>query len=81
MNIFKHLMLVAGLSHREAAAYHDVRLDTIRSWSINRNPAPSGVINELTELINKMLTAVDQAMEAIEQQHTSPTVIELGSYR
>ena len=79
MILYKHLMLVAGLSHREAAAFHDVRLDTIRSWSINRNPAPEGVINELTELIDRMLTAVDQAMSAIEDQHTSPTVIELGS--
>ena len=36
-----------GLSHREAANVHNVRLDTVKSWATGRNNAPAGAINEL----------------------------------
>lgn len=36
-----------GLSLAEAAVLHDVRLDTVKSWSSGRNPTPAGVWDEL----------------------------------
>jgi hypothetical protein len=36
-----------GLSQAEAAALHDVRLDTVKSWSAGRNPVPEGAWADL----------------------------------
>lgn len=36
-----------GMSLPEAATYHNVRLDTVKSWSSGRNQPPAGVWAEL----------------------------------
>lgn len=36
-----------GLSQTEAAALHDVRLDTVKSWAVGRNAPPPAVYDEL----------------------------------
>lgn len=52
MTPFALLVSLAGLSHREAAAFHRVRLDTIRSVSTGRRSrASDGMITELRRLI------------------------------
>lgn len=45
------LLQLSGLSQREAALFHDVRPDTVKSWSAGRNEAPAGAITELRDLI------------------------------
>ena len=50
MTLYALLLARCGLSHREAAAYHAVRLDTVKSWSAGRNRAPPGALAELREL-------------------------------
>lgn len=65
-----------GLSHREAADFLDVRVDTIRSWSIGRNRTPAGVIDELRALYAQIEQAAGQALKVIEEQ--APDDVELG---
>jgi hypothetical protein len=36
-----------GLSQAGAAELHDVRLDTVKSWSSGRNPVPAGAWSDL----------------------------------
>lgn len=36
-----------GLSQPEAATLHNVRLDTVKSWSSGRNPVPQGAWGDL----------------------------------
>jgi hypothetical protein len=36
-----------GLSREEAARFHDVRLDTVKSWCAGRNRVPNGAWDEL----------------------------------
>jgi hypothetical protein len=63
-----YTLLVAhcGLSLREAADFHDVRPDTVKSWSAGRNPTPNGVLEELRVLTDTIATAADQAIEFLE---------------
>lgn len=44
-----------GLSQAEAAALHNVRLDTVKSWSSGRNPVPAGVWDDLRDLEDKIV--------------------------
>jgi len=76
--IFSLLTQVCGLSQREAAAFLDARIDTVKSWSAGRNPAPSGVIDELAVLAEKIDAAADGLVEAIANMPADGTIIELG---
>lgn len=71
------LLARCGLSLQEAAAFHDVRLDTVKSWSSGRNRAPDGVIAELRELYDRIEDAAHQAVAVIERGGDSGEV-ELG---
>lgn len=51
-----------GLSHREAADFHNVRLDTVKSWSAGRNAAPPGALTELRELYATIARASDNTL-------------------
>jgi hypothetical protein len=62
-----------GLSHREAADLHRVRLDTVKSWASRRNPAPDGVIAELRKLYVRLESAAEEAIEK-----NDPFVMVLG---
>ena len=48
---------LCGLSQREAAAFLDVRLDTLKSWSSGRGPTPEGVMRELAALQGRIVKA------------------------
>jgi hypothetical protein len=47
---YKLLMQRCGLSQAEAAEFHEVGLDTVKSWCAGRNPAPAAVLAELRQL-------------------------------
>lgn len=59
------LLQACGLSHREGADFHQVRLDTVKSWSAGRNCAPAGALAELRELHRKMERASRQVALAL----------------
>jgi len=77
MTLFALLLQVCGLSHREAAELHGVRLDTIRSWSIGRNRVPAGVIAELRALYATIRSAADLAIDTLVEA-ASDGEIEIG---
>ena len=76
--LYNILLVTTGLSQREASVFHGVRPDTVKSWSAGRNPAPDGAIDELADLITKMASAVDAALDAAEAQEQTAEAIELG---
>lgn len=58
--LFKLLHRACGLSNQETADYLSVRIDTVKSWSSGRNPAPEWAISMLRALLSTM----DGAAEA-----------------
>lgn len=71
------LRQACGLSQREAAQFHKVRLDTITSWCMGRNRASDNVLNELRALLAIIENAADHTIKAINGAPDS-AVIELG---
>lgn len=67
-----------GLSHREAAEIHGVRLDTVKSWAAGRNPAPAGVVGELRDLHASLAAAAQQHVDFINDSAADGVLIELG---
>lgn len=65
MTPYSLLSEFAGLSHREAAEFHRVRLDTVKSWSAGRNRAPNGALAELRNLIAWQDRAARQTLDQI----------------
>jgi hypothetical protein len=57
-----------GLSQREAADFHGVRPDTVKSWCTGRNRAPDGVIAELRTLYRKIERAADNLASLVEDR-------------
>lgn len=81
MTVFALLAGVCGLSHREAAALLDVRLDTVKSWSAGRNPTPPGALTELARLVIAIERAAGEAVTIVEARAADtgePSAIELG---
>ena len=80
MTPYSLLSEFAGLSHREAADFHRVRLDTVKSWSAGRNRAPDGALTELRNLIALQDRAARQALDQIAASTTGggPDVVELN---
>lgn len=78
---FGILVALAGLSHREAAEFLGVRLDTVKSWSSGRNKCPAGAIRELRTLILRQQHAAAEVLAQIERLASAQgasDVIELG---
>jgi hypothetical protein len=78
---YSAMMNICGLSQREAAAFHNVRFDTIKSWCAGRNRAPDGAIAELRSLYTKIEAAADQLIdlaESMAEQLGERGEIELG---
>ena len=80
--IFALLAQVCGLSQREAAAFLNVRLDTVKSWSAGRNPAAADALDALAELAGKIDAAADEAVGGLGATAVTldgdPEIIELG---
>ncbi len=62
---FSLLIQVCGLSMREAAAWLEVRRDTVKSWSAGRNRTPDGVLENLVDLAARIDAAADKAVGEI----------------
>lgn len=65
-----------GLSHAGAAALHNVRLDTIRSWCIGRNRVPDGAWDELRAHEARIVDASEAMREAWEAAGSPPIEID-----
>lgn len=63
MTLYSIMLQACGLSQQEAADFHKVRLDTVKSWSAGRRPAPDGAIDELRALYEKIERAADNLIE------------------
>ena len=78
---FALLLQLSGLSHREAADFLAVRLDTVKSWSSGRNQCPDGAIADMRRLMAQQDRTAAEALAQIAQlktDHGSPNVVELG---
>lgn len=75
--LYAIMLQACGLSQQEAADFHKVRLDTVKSWSAGRRPAPDGAIAELRALFEKIETAADSLIDMIEG-HDPEAEIEIG---
>ena len=69
---FGLLAALCGLSQSAAAAALGVRLDTVKSWSSGRNPAPGGVLAELARLALQIEDAARQRLEEAGRQVGEP---------
>lgn len=67
MTLYAAALRLLGLSQAEAAAFHGVRLDTIKSWSAGRNRVPPGAWAELRALYGRMQAAVDAALAIVDE--------------
>ena len=75
LSTYSILLKASGLSQREAAVLHDVRLDTIKKWcQATGNRAPRALVQELAALIVKQGNAADEAVAACSDVAT----VELG---
>lgn len=75
--LFAAALQSCGLSQREAAAFLDVSIDNVRSWSTGRRTPPAGVMLELWELNDRQQEAADEAYQAW-REAKQPKEIEIG---
>ena len=66
MTTFAAAIRLCGLSQQQAADFFDVRLDTLKSWSSGRNPAPAGVWAMLADLWRRIEDAADDAAPLVD---------------
>jgi len=60
-SVYNLLRESCGLSQAEAADFiHEVRLDTVKSWSSDRRPAPQFAVNQLQSLLRTIRDAGEQ---------------------
>lgn len=61
------MITLAGLSHREAAEFLGIRLDTVQSYfrRTGAKSAPTGMLNELRRLIALQQRAADETLTLI----------------
>lgn len=79
MTLYDLLLQACGLSQREAADFHGVRLDTAKSWAQGRRAAPDGAINELRRLYERIEGAADQFLDLLDEMpEGGPEEIEIG---
>ncbi len=60
------LRQLCGLSQQEAADFHGVRIDSIKSWCSDRRSAPQGAIDELRDLYAQIRKAADTLLEHVQ---------------
>jgi len=77
-SVYNLLRETCGISQAEAAEIvHQARLDSVKSWSSDRRPAPAGVVRELKELARK-ITAAGIAYAAQLKSLNTVQVINIG---
>lgn len=76
-SLFSAALTLCGLSHREAAAFLNVRPDTVKSWSAGRNPVPAGAMAELHRLSERMDEAAENVADLFDE-HAPAAAVEIG---
>ncbi len=66
MTLYSTLLRLAGLTNREAAAFHGVRPPTVKFWTSGRNAVPEIAMNQIRDLLDHQREAAEQALELIE---------------
>lgn len=66
MSVFKAAIGACGLSHREAADYLGVSLDSVKSWSIGRVNPPMRVWVLLASLFEQIQLTAYEAAEVLD---------------
>ncbi len=68
-SVYNLLRESCGLSQSEAADFiHEVRLDTVKSWSSDRRPAPQFAINQLQSLLRTIRHSGQHFAEGLKAQ-------------
>ncbi|NFV79982.1 helix-turn-helix domain-containing protein [Magnetospirillum aberrantis] len=85
MTAFALLLSLVGLSHREAANFVGVSIDSVRGWINGRRTPPAAVLDELRAMIAAQELAAAEALELITEQYEEAlgagrklTAIDLG---
>lgn len=80
--LYKLLSQACGLSHREAAEFLEVSLDTAKKWSSGARNCPPGALTDLAALATKIDLAAEEAYAFIldkeKEKGEPPDVIALG---
>lgn len=67
-SVYDLLRDACGISQAEAAEHvHETRLDTVKTWSSNRRPAPSWAINQLQSLLRRIGRAGEDYAALVKQ--------------
>lgn len=69
MSTYKACRELCGLSIQDAAGFHQVPIDTIKSWSSGRKSVPVSILLELASLWRQIEDACDGASSSIELGH------------
>lgn len=77
MTPYRLFICRVGLSQADAAAFHNVRLDTVKNWCVGRTRVPKGIITELRHLHARQKLAAREALAAVAQAPPDAE-IELG---
>ncbi|SHO65797.1 hypothetical protein SAMN02745172_02444 [Pseudoxanthobacter soli DSM 19599] len=81
MTPFATMLRLAGLSIGEASEFHRVPPNTVKSWSSGRRTCPTGVIEELRNLIARQrdaAAAVIETINAAKPEQSGIEKIEIG---
>jgi hypothetical protein len=77
-SVYNLLRESCGISQAEAADHvHETRLDTVKSWSSDRRPAPGWAINQLQSLSRRIRTSGESYAEMI-KRHAKGNVFVIG---
>jgi transcriptional regulator with XRE-family HTH domain len=79
MTLYRALLSASGLSQREVADFHGVRLDTVKNWVQSKSAPPDGVIAEIKGLVRRQLKAAAEMAAAIEKSQAEAIEIGLAS--
>ncbi|OKO67340.1 hypothetical protein [Bradyrhizobium sp. NAS96.2] len=78
-SVYNLLREACGISQSEAADHiHETRLDTVKSWSSDRRPAPQWAINQMQSMVRRIRAAGETFAEQIKQRAQGQNVFVIG---
>ncbi|MCC0052153.1 MAG: hypothetical protein H6881_09775 [Rhodobiaceae bacterium] len=69
MTTYKACRQLCGLSQQDASDFHQVPIDTVKSWDNGRRNVPVSILLELASLWRQIEDACDGASSSIELGH------------